>query len=221
MKNISDSVAVSVSDNLSVDQQAVSSPPILTPHPFDDDDVKKITSCESNIESLGLTGFPHFYVRSKAADVYLARTTRQQLAHKAHMQLLQDKCNIGNFVGLPIDKVDRTNTDPRLLPCVIIAKEAEKVKLACVNGIINHWWTLNVLVGLTGVPYELIHLQLDELKEISMITAFKLYVRGAINGTCCSCKGGCKTKQCICKPSQAFCSTKCHRNTSCCKNVEK
>ena len=158
MKNISHPVAASVSDNLSVDQQTVSSPPILTPDPFDDDDVKKTTLCESNIESLGLTGFPHVYIRSKAADAYLARTTRQQLTHKAHMQLLQDKCNIGDFVGLPIDKVDRTNTDPKLLPCVIIAKEAKKVKLACVNGIINQWWTINVLVGLTAVPYELIHL---------------------------------------------------------------
>ena len=89
MKNISDSVAASVADNLSVDQQSVSSPPILTPDPFDDDDVEKATSCESHIESLGLTGFLHVYIRSKAADVYLARTTRQQLAHRGHMQLLQ------------------------------------------------------------------------------------------------------------------------------------
>jgi hypothetical protein len=36
-------------------------------------------------------------------------------------------------------------------------------------------------------------------KEISMITASKLYVRGAVNGVCCSCKGGWKTKQCACK----------------------
>ena len=71
MKNISDSVAASVSDNLSVDQQAVLSPPILTSDPFDDDDVKKTTSCESNIESLGLTSFPHVYIRSKAADATL------------------------------------------------------------------------------------------------------------------------------------------------------
>jgi hypothetical protein len=55
------------------------------------------------------------------------------------------------------------------------------------------------LVGLTAVPHELVNLQIDDLPEISMITASKLYVRGAVNGMCCSCKGGCKTKQCACK----------------------
>ncbi len=106
------------------------------------------------------------------------------------MPLLREKCNSGDFVGLKIDKVDRTNTDSKLLPCKIIAKEEERVKLACVHGIIDQWWPINVLVGLSAVPHELVHLQVDELPEISMIAASKLYVRGAINGVCCSCKGG-------------------------------
>ncbi|CAF4532074.1 unnamed protein product [Rotaria socialis] len=117
---------------------------------------------------------------------------------------LNDKCNIGDFVGLRIDKVDRTNTNPKLLPCVIIAKEEEKEKLACVHRVINQWWTFTSLVGLFTVPHELTHLKLEDLQEIPMITASKLYVRGAVNGICCSCKGGCKTKQCACKRNQVF-----------------
>ncbi len=77
---------------------------------------------------------------------------------------------------LKIDKVDRTNTDPKLLACKIIAKEDKKVKLACVHGIINQWFTINVLVDLSAVPHELAHLQLDDLPEISMITLHQNYM---------------------------------------------
>lgn len=83
------------------------------------------------------------------------------------------------------------------------------------------WWTINVLVGLSAVPHELVHLQLSDLQEISMITALRLYAGDAVNGVCCLCKGGCKTKQCACKKNQVFCSTKCHKNSSCCNNMEK
>ncbi|CAF1587690.1 unnamed protein product [Rotaria magnacalcarata] len=92
------------------------------------------------------------------------------------MQLLQEKCKVGDFAGLQIHKVDRTNTDPRLLPCIIIEKEDEQVKLACIHGIIDQWWTVNMLVGLSAVPHELVHLKVDDLQKISMITASKLYV---------------------------------------------
>jgi len=48
----------------------------------------------------------------------------------------------------------------------------------------------------------------------------KLYVRSAVNAVCCSCKGGWKRNQCTCKKNQVFCSAKCHKNTSCCNNME-
>ena len=187
----------------------------------DENTVKITTFDETSTCNLGLTELPHSSIRAKAAEVYLARSTRQQHAHKIHMQLLREKCNVDDFVGLRINKVDRTNTDPKLLPCKIIVKEEEQVKLACAYGIIDRWWPIDALVGLSAVPNELVHLQTDDLPEISMISASKLYVRGAVNGVCCSCKGGCKTKQCACKRNEVFCSTKCHKNTGCCKNMEK
>jgi hypothetical protein len=175
---------------------------------------------ESSVSNLGLDELPHLAIRSKAADIYLARTTRQQNAHRVRLQSLRDKCNVGDFVGLRIDKVDRTNTDPKLLPCIVVERKVESAKLACINGIIDQWWPIDVLVGLSAVPSELVDLNVNESPQISMITASKLYVRGAVNGVCCSCKGGCKTKQCACKKNQVFCSTKCHKNTVCCKNME-
>ncbi|CAF0998919.1 unnamed protein product [Rotaria sordida] len=185
-----DSIPSLLLNGVPPNQQGVLIDPVNINDLSDENNVEKNIVDETNTCNLGLVDFPHTAIRSKAADTYLARTTRQQQAHKVHLQLLQEKCNIGDFVGLQINKVDRTNTDPKLLPCKIIAKEAERVKLACVYGIINQWWTINVLVGLTAVPHELVHLQLDHLQEISMITASKLYVRSPINGICCSCKGG-------------------------------
>ncbi|CAF4470494.1 unnamed protein product, partial [Rotaria magnacalcarata] len=79
------------------------------------------------------------------------------------MQLSQ-KCNVDDFPGLQIHKIDRTNTDPKLLPSIIIEKEDEQVKLACIH--------------------------VDDLQKILMITASKLYVRGAVNGVCCLSKPG-------------------------------
>ncbi|CAF0978657.1 unnamed protein product [Rotaria sordida] len=216
-----DSASSIPSNNIQVEQQSTLANHITTNDLADENNDENNIRDEANTSNLGLVGFPHTAIRTKAADVYLARATRQQHAHKVHLQSLWERCNVGDFVGLKIDKVDRTNTDPKLLPCMIIEKEADRMKLACVHGIINKWFTVDVLVGLSAVPHELVNLQLNGLPEISMITASKLYVRGGVNGVCCSCKGGCKTKQCACKKNQVFCSTKCHKNNSCCENVEK
>jgi hypothetical protein len=125
---------------------------------------------------------------------------------------------VGDYVGIQIDKVDRTNTDAKILPCVIIEKLNDKVKVACMFGVIDHTWPLTSVVQLTAVPEELIKLNRDNLKKVSLVTASKLFVRGAVNGITCSCKGSCKTKQCACKRNNVFCSTKCHKQGSCCKN---
>ncbi|CAF3798384.1 unnamed protein product [Adineta steineri] len=132
------------------------------------------TSNKNNAENEGLEELPHMAIRAKAADVYLTRATRQQHAHQARLQSLKDKCNVGDFVGLRIDKVDRTNTDPKILPCVVIELNNERVKLACVYGIIDQWWSIDSVTGLSAVPVELINLKVDELRELSMITASKL-----------------------------------------------
>ncbi|CAF1068264.1 unnamed protein product, partial [Didymodactylos carnosus] len=99
-----------------------------------------------------------------------------------------DNCAVGEFIGVKIDKVDRTNTDPKLLPCVIIDKKHHDVKVVGVNGIIDQWWPLESLVRLSAVSQELRDLNLSELKEIPPITASKLFVRNALNGVTCSCK---------------------------------
>ena len=100
---------------------------------------------ESSSSNLGIHELPHMEIRKKAAHTYLARTTRQQAAHRVRLQSLKEKCAVGEFVGLRIDKVDRTNTDPKTLPCMVIEQKDEQAKLACVYGILNQWWPLDAL----------------------------------------------------------------------------
>ena len=153
--------------------------------------------------------------------MYLRRSLKQQNVYCTRLQSSQESSKLRDFVGLRTDKVDCTNTDPKILLCVIIEEKNERVKVAGVNGIIDQWWPLDGLVGLSAISEQLVNLVVSGLPEISMINASKLYVRGAINGVCRSCKEGRKTKQCACKRNQVFCPTKCHKNTSCCNNVEK
>ncbi len=123
---------------------------------------------------------------------------------------------------LKIDKFNQTNTDPKLLACMIIAIEAERMELACVHGIIDRWWPINILVGLFAVPHELVYLQLDDLPEISIMTATKLYIRGAVNGVVYAVHAKEDARQSsVFVKNPVFCSTKCHTNTSCCKKIQK
>jgi hypothetical protein len=54
--------------------------------------------------------------------------------------------------------------------------------------------------------------------KILITTASKLFVRDAVNGTLCSYKGPCEIEQCAWKKNNVFCSTKWHKNGSCCEN---
>jgi len=150
----------------------------------------------------------------------LSNATKKIKIHDERIKDLSFKCLIGDYVGIKIDKVDRTNTDPKILPAVVLEKKDDKIKVACEFGIINQWWSLDSVVLLSTVPEGLINLQTNELKEISLITASRLYVRGGIDGVTFSCKGSCKTKQCACRKKNISCSTKCLKNGVYCTNLE-
>ncbi|CAF1423659.1 unnamed protein product [Adineta steineri] len=83
-------------------------------------EIKMIDESSTCNLGLPLVEFPHSTIRTKVADVYVTRATRQQVAHKVHLQLLQDKCNVSDFVGLKTNRRDRTNTNPKLLLSMII-----------------------------------------------------------------------------------------------------
>lgn len=87
-----------------------------------------------------------------------------------------------------IDRVDGTNTDPKILSCMVVERKDDQIKQACVYGVIDQWWLINSVIELSAVPHEFVNLKVNELRELSMITGSKLYVRGAANAVWCSCK---------------------------------
>ncbi|CAF1336845.1 unnamed protein product [Rotaria magnacalcarata] len=83
-----------------VDQQIALTLSATTNNLTSDNNDKKNILDENSTSNLGLAEFSHVAIRSKAAYAYLTKGTRQQQAHKIHIKKLQEKCNIGDFVGL-------------------------------------------------------------------------------------------------------------------------
>ena len=100
-------------------------------------------------------------------------------------------------------------------------KKKDKFKVACEYGIIDQWWSLDSMMLLSTVPEGLVNLDTSNLPNIPFIAASKLYVRCIIDGSVCSCKDGCKTKQCPCKKKNISCSTKCHKTRGACFNLQQ
>ena len=192
--------------------------------PPDSSDNEKNSSTQQTNEEIDvdieLPDSRHSKIRKRATETYLSNARKKIKMHEQFIEDLSEKCNIGDYIGIKIDKVDRTNADPKILPSVVIEKKQNKVKVACEHGVINQWWSVDSVVQLSTVPETLVNLETSKLKEISFITASKCFIRGGVNGATCSCKGGCRTKQCACRRKNVSCSTKCHKNGSCCTNLE-
>ena len=74
-----------------------------------------------------------------------------------------------------------------ILPSIVLEKrDDKKIKVACMFGVTIQWWPLESVVKLSAVPKQLVELDKAQLKEISLITASKLFVHDAVNGTTCS-----------------------------------
>ncbi|CAF1659196.1 unnamed protein product, partial [Didymodactylos carnosus] len=185
--------------------------------------VEANTECEfdeTSAQTLGSDGSRHSSIRKRAAETYLSHANKKIKAYDDSRNELSKLMTVGDFVGIKIDKVDRTNTEPKILPCTIVEKKEHTVKVACVFGIIDAWWSFDDVIFLSSVPNDLVTLKLNDLDEITLITASRLYVRGNANGMVCSCKSGCKSKHCKCVRNNVKCSTKCHKANICCQNRE-
>ncbi|CAF3556660.1 unnamed protein product [Rotaria socialis] len=166
----------------------------------------------------------HDLVRKIATDNYLNAANKKMKHYQASIISEAKKFNLNDCVGLQIHTVDRTNTDAKLLPCLIIEKLEKDGKitfiLACEYGKLKIPYSIEHVVDLKmACPEALKHIVINDLNDITFIEACKLYVRTSTTGRACDCKGKCATKQCSCKKMGVFCSTKCHSKRGGCANM--
>jgi hypothetical protein len=122
---------------------------------------KNKTQCfnEASTSNLGASKSTHLPIRKRTQETYLSTANKRIKTRNQHIEELWSDCSVGDYVGIEIDKVDRTNTDPKILPLAIVEKRDDKrIKVACVFGIINQWRTLESVVKLSAVSEQLVHL---------------------------------------------------------------
>ncbi|CAF5026545.1 unnamed protein product, partial [Rotaria sp. Silwood1] len=143
----------------------------------------------------------HDLVRKIATDNYLTTANKKMKLYRDSLNLIANNFNINDCVGIAIHTVDRTNTDPKYLPCLIIEKNEKNnislYKLICQYGILQNTFEAGQFMNLKDAcPNELKQIDVSTLKPITIIEASKLYSRGSTTGRTCNCQGKCATKSC-------------------------
>ncbi|CAF3511728.1 unnamed protein product [Rotaria socialis] len=140
----------------------------------------------------------------------------------------QNEYKVGDLVGLKIDKVDRTNVTPRVLPCKIISvqvasNDMDTYQLCTTTAILFSRFQVLGLLNLSKCNFrDLRDVDSTTLPTMTFIQACKAYVSaGLITPTeACNCNGKCSTKKCRCRAAKVQCGTKCHSSkTKPCSNV--
>ncbi|CAF1429135.1 unnamed protein product [Rotaria sordida] len=191
-----------------------------------DDVVSSLNEPSSTSSSIvTITSKKHDIIRKAATDHYLATANKKMKLYQDGLNLISNNFNVNDCVGIHIHSVDRTNTDPKYLPCLIVEKTQKNniisYKLICQYGALQNTFEIGQLFDLKDAcPYELKNVDVDSLKPITIIEASKLYSRGSTTGRTCNCRGKCATKTSPCKKDNVFCSTKCHSKRGGCLNMD-
>ncbi|CAF4445361.1 unnamed protein product [Rotaria sp. Silwood2] len=153
-------------------------------HKLSDDVVSNqsthISSSQSRCNLIGKT----------ATDNCLATANKNMNKYQENIKELTNRFNLNDCVGIPIHTVDRTNTDPKYLPCLIFEKIEKDnnvlYKLVCPYGKLENTFSAEDIIDLkSACPEELKQLVIDELKYIKIIEACKLFTRGSTSERTC------------------------------------
>ncbi|CAM4856463.1 unnamed protein product [Rotaria socialis] len=159
-----------------------------------------------------ISEYRHKTIRDEATTDYLKSVAKCQKLYNDSVQQL--RYEIGDIVGLEIDRVDRTNTSPKPLPCKVISihtlqNDCVMYKLCTLKGVLSVLYGVQDLLDLRNNDFA-------DLRSVDPTIPFtqacKEYVSVGINsvsGTC-NCSGKCATKACPCKAKNVKCCTKCH-----------
>lgn len=169
----------------------------------------------------------HKKIRAEATTNYLTSIAKRQKLYDDVVK--QQRYAIGDIVGLQIDRVDRTNTTPKILPCKVIAiqslpNDIQMYKLCTLKGTLSVMYGVQDLLDLKNSDYaDLRNVDATALPTIAFTQACKDYGFTGSNSIAeaCNCNGKCATKACPCKAKNVKCCTKCHpRKKNACENIE-
>ncbi|CAF2145925.1 unnamed protein product [Rotaria magnacalcarata] len=158
----------------------------------------------------------HKQIRDEAEECYMQSIAKRQKKYDETIKLRQYQ--LGDVVGLKIDKVDRTNTTPKILPCKVISIQSSNdntniYHLCTTKCILSTKYTAPGLIDLTKCNFsELRAIDSQILPLQTFIQACKDYVSTGSNPVveACTCNGNCATKKCPCKAAKVQCASKCH-----------
>lgn len=139
---------------------------------------------------------------------------------------------IGDYVGVFIDKRDRTASDPHYLPCVIYDTRRYDdgpmlYKVRCKDGILSTSYHARDLKNFKGCEFpDLEHVIQSPVDKdtpvLSVRHATRLMHGSGPNGNSitCRCSTGCKNGRCPCRRVNNYCTLKCHsQSTRNCSNT--
>ncbi|CAF3828186.1 unnamed protein product [Rotaria sp. Silwood1] len=167
----------------------------------------------------------HNMFRTTARANYLKNQNKRQKLYDEHMKKIAESYKNGDLVGISISKIDRTNCDPKIMPC-IIEKRSNNTNmityhLICTYDRLLTTFPVHQLIPMADVkPTELQNINFETLPTVSFVEASKMFARGNPTATC-DCKTKCIAKTCPCRRASVACSTKCHAKRGKCKNIEE
>ncbi|CAF4613910.1 unnamed protein product, partial [Didymodactylos carnosus] len=138
----------------------------------------------------------HKRIRDEAEEAYLKTIAKRQRLYDDAQKLRQYQ--IGDLAGLKVDKVDRTNTTPKILPCKVISIQSSSdnmhtYRLCTTKCVLSSRYGVNDLIGLTKYNFsELRAIDSQTLPTQTFIQACKDYVSSGVNPVveACACTSG-------------------------------
>lgn len=166
----------------------------------------------------------HVDVRAAGRENYLRTQGKRQKIYHNHLEEMSRQFQNGGLVGVRIDRVDRSNCDAKLLPCIIENRidnlNIPRFRLICQYGRLSTSFPVHHLIRMnTPIPLALAKIDRDKLPTISIVQACKMFARCSVVSTC-DCKTKCVKNSCPCRRNSVKCSTKCHSRRGKCDNFD-
>ncbi len=136
---------------------------------------------------------------------------------------------VGDVCLVPLDDVDRTKVDSGNLVGVIVEMNSEKsvAKVATKYGLLSRSYAYHKLQPVSEKANNRVTNDVQDafenwrsMPKITEREAARFVSSVGGQGVLkCNCKGDCRSNTCACKKAGRLCSSRCHRNSKCCKNA--